>query len=157
MKKLEHLLCQDESVKTAFFPPAMVSYRSAKKLSSYLFCAKLCPLERKRRSYKCGNSRCLVCNNIKETDIFTSTVTGEPFKINYHLCCNDKCLIYLVTCKISKKKCTWKTVDGFRLRWNNSKESDRKFLRGEETKQKSLLEHFCVMAIKALKKMLASV
>ena len=26
----------------------------------------------------------------------------------------------------------------FRLQWNNSKESDREFLRGEEIKQKSL-------------------
>ena len=35
-----------------------------------------------------------------------------------------------------------KTVDRFRLRWNNYKESDTKFLRGEEIKQKSLHEHF---------------
>ena len=65
----------------------MVSYHSAKKLSSYLFCAKLYPLERKSGSYKCGNLRCLVYNNIEETDTFTGTVTGESFKIN-HLCCN---------------------------------------------------------------------
>ena len=29
-----------------------------------------------------------------------------------------------------------------KLRWNNCKESDRKFLRGEEIQQKSLHEHF---------------
>ena len=86
--------------------------------------------------------RCLVCSNIEETDTFTSTVTRESFKINRHLCCNDKCLIYLLTCKVCKKQYTGKTVDRFRLRWNNYKESDRKFLRGEEIKQKSLHEHF---------------
>ena len=95
MKKLEHLLYQEESVKQVFTPPPMVSYHSARKLSSYLVHAKLYPSERKRGSYKCGNLRCLVCNNIEETDTFTSTVTGESFKMNYHLCCNDKCLIYL--------------------------------------------------------------
>ena len=116
----------------------MVSYHTATKLSSYLVCAKLYPLERKRGSYKCGNLRCLVCNNIEETDTFTR----ESFKINHHLCCNDKCLIYLLTCKVCKKQYTGKTVDRFRLRWNNYKESDRKFLRGEEIKQKSLHEHF---------------
>ena len=79
MKKLEHLLYQDESVMRVFTPPPMVSYRSARKLSSYLVRAKLYPLERKRGSYKCDNLRCLVCNNIEETDAFTSTVTGESF------------------------------------------------------------------------------
>ena len=120
----------------------MVSYRSATKLSSYLVRAKLYPLERKRGSYKCGSLRCLLCNNIEETDTFTGTVTGESFKINHHLCCKDKCLIYLLTCKVCKKQYAGKTVDRFRLRWNNYKESDRKFLRGEKIKQKSLHEHF---------------
>ena len=50
--------------------------------------------------------------------------------------------VYLLTCKVCKKQYTEKTVDRFRLRWNNSKESDRKFLRGEEIKQKSLHERF---------------
>ena len=131
MKKLERLLYQDESVKRVFTPPPIVSYHSARKISSYLVRAKLYFLERKRGSYKCGNLRCIVCNNLEETDTFTSTVTGESFKTNHHLCCNDKCLIY-----------TGKTVDRSRLRSDNYKESDRKFLSGEESKQKSLHEHF---------------
>ena len=45
-------------------------------------------------------------------------------------------------CKVCKKQYTGKTVDRFRLRWNNYKESDRKFLRGEEIKKNSLHEHF---------------
>ena len=127
---------------TYITPSTMVSYRSARKLSSYLVRAKLYPLERKRGSYKCGNLRCLVCNNIEETDTFTSTVTGESLKINHHHCCNDKYLIYLLTCKVCKKQYTGKAADRFRLRWNNYKESYRKFLRGEEIKQKFLYEHF---------------
>ena len=47
-----------------------------------------------------------------------------------------------MTCNVCKKLYTGKTVDRFSFRWNNYKESDRKFLRGEEIKQKSLLEHF---------------
>ena len=74
MKKLKHLLYQDESVKQVFAPAPMVSYRSARKLSSYMVRAKLYPLERKRGSYKCDNLRCLVCNKIEETDTFTSTI-----------------------------------------------------------------------------------
>ena len=47
VKKLEHLLYRDEYVKRVFGPPPMVSYHSARKLSSYLVCAKLYPLEGK--------------------------------------------------------------------------------------------------------------
>ena len=77
MKKLEHVLYQDESVKRVFTPPPMVSCRSARKLSSYLVRAKRYSLERKIGSYKCGNWRWLVCSNIEESDTFTSTVTGD--------------------------------------------------------------------------------
>ena len=41
MKKLEHLLYQNESVKRVFTLRPMVSYRSGRKLSNYLFRAKL--------------------------------------------------------------------------------------------------------------------
>ena len=115
MEKLEQLLYQNESFKRVFTPPPMVSYRTARKLSSYLDRAKPYPLDRKRGSYKCGNLRYLVCNNIEETDTFTSTVTGESLKINHHHCCNDKYLIYLLTCKVCKKQYTRKAVDRFRL------------------------------------------
>ena len=47
MKKLEHLLYQDESVKQVFTTPPMVSYCSARKLSSCLVPAQVYPLERK--------------------------------------------------------------------------------------------------------------
>ena len=110
MKKLKPLLYHDEFVKRLFTPPPMVSYRSARKQSSYLVRVKFYPLERKRSS------------NIEDTNTFTSTVTGgESFKINHHLFCNDKCLIYLLTCKVCKKKYTRKTADRFRLRWNKYK------------------------------------
>ena len=51
-------------------------------------------------------------------------------------------LIYLLTCKVCGKQYTGKKVDKFRSRWNNYKDSDRAFLRGEEIKQKFLHEHF---------------
>ena len=72
----------------------------------YIYIYKLYPLEWKRGSYKRGSSRCQVCNSIKETEIFSSTVTGESYKINHRLCCNDKYLIYLLTCKICAKQYT---------------------------------------------------
>ena len=132
MKKLEHLLYQDESVKRVVTPPPMVFYRST----------KLYPLERKIGSYKCSKSRYQVCNNIEEIDILTNTVTDELFQINHHLCCKNKCLIHLLTCNVCKKQHTGKIVVRFKSQWNNYKETDKKFLRGEQIKQKSSHEHF---------------
>ena len=51
-------------------------------------------------------------------------------------------VIYVLNCNVCKNQDTAKTVCGFRLRWNNYQESDRKFLKGEEIKQKSLHELF---------------
>ena len=108
MEKIEHLLYQDESVKRLFTPLTMFSYCSARKLGSLLVCAKPYLLERERRSYKCGNSRCEVCYSIEEIDTLVITVTDEPFKINHHLSCNDKCFIYFLTRKVRKKQYTGK-------------------------------------------------
>ena len=41
-------------MKSVFTPRPMVSFRSARRLNSYLVRAKLCPLERMVGSYKCN-------------------------------------------------------------------------------------------------------
>ena len=56
--------------------------------------------------------------------------------------CDDKCLVYLFTCKTSSKKYTAETTDQFRLRWNNYKSNDTKFEEGEPWMQEHLYEHF---------------
>ena len=38
---------------------------------------------------KRDKSRCKVCLNIEETDTFTNPATGECFKINYKINCDD--------------------------------------------------------------------
>ena len=54
------------------------------------------------------------------------------------LICNISHIMYTNVCiyKVCKKQ--YKS----RLRWNNYRESDRKFLMGKDIKQKSLDEHF---------------
>ena len=98
----------DQEVKKVFTPKPMASFRSARKLSSYLVRAKLYPLK-----------RCQTCLNVNETDSFASSVTKEEYKINHCFDCNEKCLIYLLTCKVCLKQYVGQTVDEFRLRWNN--------------------------------------
>ena len=83
-----------------------------------------------------------ICLNIQETDTFTSTTTGESFKINHKLNCDNNCLIYLLTCKCCGKQYVGETTDEFRLRWNNYKSNDRKNARNETCMQEHLFEHF---------------
>ena len=104
IKKLEHLLCQDEYAKQVFTPPPVVCNCPARKPSSYLVRAQLYPLERKRDSYKCGNLRCVVCKAIEKTGTFSSTVTGESFKINHHLCCTTSTPVHLFAIRGRRKR-----------------------------------------------------
>ena len=115
-----------------FSPGPMVSFRSARRISSYLVRAKLYPLERRYE----------VCTNVTETDTFSSTVTGDTFQINHELNCDDKCLIYLLKCKVCNKEYVGETTDAFRLRWKNYKDNDKKFQRNESCMQQHLCEHF---------------
>ena len=64
-----YLLHMDQEVKKTFAPQPMVSYQSARKLSSYLVRAKLYPIERKVGLCKSNGKRCEVCKNVLETDI----------------------------------------------------------------------------------------
>ena len=109
----------NEDVKNVFTLAPMISFRSARKLSSYLVRAKLYPLERTVGSVQCKGKRCQTCHNVKETETFTSTTTGKTFKINHKLNCNDKCLVYLLTFNVCLKQYVGQTVEEFRYRWNN--------------------------------------
>ena len=132
----------NDEVRKTFTPSPMISFRSSRKISSYIVRAKWYPLERTVGSYKCGKKRCELCDVISETDIFPSTVTGESFKINHRFNCNDKCLVYLATCEICNKQYTGQTTDSFRSRWNNYKSKSRKFDRNEKCMQEYLYSHF---------------
>ena len=105
-------------VKQTFTPAPMTSYRSSRKLSSYLVRAKLYPIDRTMGSKGCGKKLCEVCVKICETDTFSSTVT--------------LCSIYLFTCEWCGKQYVGETNGGFRFRWNNYKCNDRKYTRNED-------------------------
>ena len=62
-----YILYMNKDVKNAFTPAPMISFRSARKLSSYLVRAKFYPLERTVGSVQCKGKRCQTCDNVKET------------------------------------------------------------------------------------------
>ena len=96
--------------------------------------ARLYPIDRIVGSKGCGKKRCEVCVNVCETDTFSTTVTGETFKINHKLNYADKCLIYLFTCECCGKQ--------FRFRWNSYKCNDRKDTRNENCFREHLFRYF---------------
>ena len=96
-----------------YSPAPMISFRSARKLNSYLVRAKLYPLERTVVSVQCKGKRCQTCHNVKETETFTSRTTDKNFKINHKLNCNDECLVYFLKCKVCLKQYVGQTVEEF--------------------------------------------
>ena len=77
IRKNLYLLNMDQRVKEVFSSQPMVSFCSARKLSSYLVRVKLYPLEKRVCSYKCRCNRCQVCHSITETDmLYVITTKG---------------------------------------------------------------------------------
>ena len=93
----------DLEVKTVFIPTSMVSFRCVRKIRDYLAWAKIYPLEQNGGSKKYEKSRCEVFNNIDSADLFSSTVTGNTYKINQYFICDSKYLIYLI-CQTFKQQ-----------------------------------------------------
>ena len=83
-----------------------------------------------------------MCQSFSETDTFTCSNDRTIYKISHKLDCNEKCLIYLITCKKCFKQYVGQTADTFRSRWNNYKDNARKYERGQHCMEKHLHEHF---------------
>ena len=64
-----YLLNMNEESMKEFSPQPMISFRSPRKISSYLVRAKLYPLDRALGSMKCGKKSCEVCISLKRTHL----------------------------------------------------------------------------------------
>ena len=93
--------------------------------------SNLYPVERKVGCWRCSSSRCQVCKSISITDEFTSFTSKKTYKINHSFDCNDKYLIYLLSCKSCDKQYVGNTTDHFRSRWNNCKSDTREAETGD--------------------------
>ena len=71
----------DQQDQRVFTPGPMITFRTARTLSSYLVRVKLYPLERTLGSCKCSGKRCEVCGNFTETLTFSSTATQNKSSI----------------------------------------------------------------------------
>ena len=121
----------NDEVKRVFTPKPMVSFWSSRKISSYLVRAKLYPIERTVGSFGWG------VNIVKSVNTSLKLIT---YKINHCLDCNEKCLVYLLTCNKYKEQYTGQTTDNFCGRWNNYKSKSKSFKRGVHASEKEHTE-----------------
>ena len=120
------------------------SFQTTRKHSSYLLRAKIYPIERTVGAYKYGGKGCEVCINVHKTSIFTSTVIEETRITNHKFDCNEKCLVYILTCNKWKIQHIGKAIDQFRSRWNYYKYDSRKHSQGATCMQQHFSNHFCI-------------
>ena len=120
----------------------MVSFQGARKLSSYLFRGEVYPLERKVGSCGYGKKRCQVCINITETDSFTSASTNKTHTINHLFNCREKCLVYLLTCRICLKQYVGQTVESSEIDRTTINSTIEKYLNRQPCFQEHIFEHF---------------
>ena len=132
----------EKEVKRVFTPKLINSLRSARKQSSYLVRTKVYSTKRTEGSYKCDRKRCEVCINVNKTSTFTSTVTGKTYIIKAGFDCNERCLVYLLTCNKCKMQYVEQTIDQFRSRWNNWKSDCSKHDQGAACMQQHLFKNF---------------
>ena len=97
----------------------MATFLSARTLSSYFVRTKLWPMKRMTGSCKSNGKHYPVCMNVNETTAFTHLVTHETCKINHRLHCDERFLIYLITCNECLKEYMDQAIDSLRLKWNN--------------------------------------
>ena len=142
LKNNLHLLHSDKEVQKVFSPPPFVSFRTARNIKNHLVRAKVYPLKRTKGSSKCNKPRCQTCINMCSTDMFASFTRKEVYKINHHLNCDDKCIVYLLSCRVCGIQYVGQTTDKFRFRWNNYKSSHRKASEGGHCMQKSFHDHY---------------
>ena len=60
----------DADAREIFTPEPFMAYRTSRNLEIYLVNSKVPPLVREKGCKKCNKSRCLTCQNIRETDPF---------------------------------------------------------------------------------------
>ena len=144
IRDLLPFLYSDGEVQKVFSPPPIVSYRSEREIKDCIVRSKLYLVERKAGCRRFDSSRCEVCKSINIIDEFTSFATKKTYKINHSFDCNEKCLIYRLSCRSCGTQDVGNTTDHFKNIWNNYKsdvgnaESSNKKI----VKQKFLQSHF---------------
>ena len=146
VKKHHTLLNLNEDHKKVFTEVPRVTYKRAKNLKDTLVRASLpTPMSTSAGSRCCGKKRCLVGKNLSETKTFTNSDGSKHFSIRKGpLDCDTENVIYLLQCKTCNIQYVGSSKPAFRLRFNNYKAQNRKFVKfgQKDVNQLELHRHF---------------
>ena len=83
---------------TAVLPkPPRITFRNPKTLRDQLVHSKLKLTDDAERSNcPCGRGNCEICNILKPSKEFKTTLTGEIYEMIFHFDCNSLCAFYLL-------------------------------------------------------------
>ena len=98
--------------------------------------------EGEKGNFPCGHSNCEICKILEPGKEFKSTVTGEVFKMNFHFDCNSVCVVYLLTCRICKKKYTGSAITRSREQFNQHKFNLKLYGEGQGFQTKNVMGTF---------------
>ena len=141
----------DKIVKKLFPVAPIVSFISARKLSSYLVGAKLYPLQRTVGSFKCNKPPCESCINVIQTDTFTIQELEKALKSIIYLTVMTNTW-YIFSHVINVESSMWgkQTVNSFRFRYSNYNYNYHKHAKSESVKQQHLYDHFMLEGVSVI-------
>ena len=123
IRKHYHILERSERLKDVFNEPPMVAFRKPKSLKQFLVKARVNNNSEPRDNsselpgcFKLHNSRCKLCQVLKESDRFSSTVTKRTYKNRDRIDCKSKGVIYLITCEDCGKQYVGESGTAFSTR-----------------------------------------
>ena len=79
--------------------PPLLAYRRCRNLGDLLVHNKSQIVVHPSQSHPCNATRCVNCKYMRSTDTFTSSTTGQQFKVNGNLSCTSSWVVYLITCR----------------------------------------------------------
>ena len=110
LSKQLHILYMSQETKNFSMLVPVATFRIARKLSSFLVRANSYLIGQVSGSHKSKAKRYEVCLNVQEILCFTNSKIIETNKIKHQFQCNEKCVVYFLTCKNCLKYYVGQTI-----------------------------------------------
>ena len=123
IKQHSHLLEDNDHLENVFPSSPILAFRRPRNLRDLVVNAKLRPLAESEQPgcTKCNAGRSSVCPFISESTKFTSTSTGNLFRITTHIDCKSSWIAYLITCKKCHFQYVGKSINQLYTRFTSTK------------------------------------
>ena len=115
-------VCTEVTLKLVLTKPQRVVLRYLKIIHDKLYYSKLkLTDDTERRNFSCARGNCEIFNIVNSGKEYESTATREIYEMDFHFDCNSLSVVYLIACKMCKKKYTSSTAKIFRVWFNQCK------------------------------------